>query len=80
MLNIQHSENGPNFKLRILKKLQFMCEDSGRWTTVEKAFYFVIPAASTACHKLDLWPSLFAVFFLSSDIFLLACLEFDNRL
>jgi hypothetical protein len=62
------------------KKLQFMCIDSGGWATVEKAPYFVILATATACIKLDLCPSIFAVLCLPPDIFLLACFEFDNRL
>ena len=71
MLHIQHSENVADCKLQILKKLQFMCIDSGGWATVEKVPYFVILTTSTACTKLDLCPSIFAVLCLPPDIFLL---------
>ena len=79
MLNIPHTENVADYKLQILKKLQFMCIDSGGWATVEKAPYFVVLTTSAAGTKLDLCPSIFAVLCLPSDIFLLACYEFDNR-
>ena len=37
MLNIQHTENVAGCKLQILKKLQFVCIDSGVWDTAERA-------------------------------------------
>jgi hypothetical protein len=80
VLDIQHIKNVADCKLQILKKLQFMCIDSAGWPTVEKVPYFVILTTSAAGTKLDLRPSIFAVLCLPSDIFLLACFEFDNRL